>query len=168
MPIVFVFTNKGMFPCMLSFAPLISRRKDEISLFQNIYPNASMAFPLENFNFVKSSVILFVAISLCNANIQSVTTKFTEKKCVATSHTTLQKISKIKCVERCNQERQTGRCTLAGYNKATKTCYLSVDDPLGVLDTNDDMAGVFFYESEVTGMFINLSINFEILIVNNC
>ena len=59
-----------------------------------------MAYLLEYFDFVaKSSVILFVAISLCNADTQSVTTKFTEKKCVATSHTTLLKISKIKCVK---------------------------------------------------------------------
>jgi len=111
-----------------------------------------MDFFIENFNFVKSSVILFVAVSLCNANIQSVTTKFTDKKCVATSHTTLQKVSKIKCVERCNQERQNGRCTLAGYNKASKTCYLSVDDPQDVLDTTDDMAGVFFYEPQPAGI----------------
>ena len=158
MPIVFVFTNKEMFPCVLSFAQLISRRKEESSRLQNIYPNANMAFLLENFNFVKSSVILFATISLCNANIQSVTSKFTEKKCVATSHTTLQKISKIKCVEKCNQERQKGMCTLAGYNKATKTCYLSVDDPQDVLDTADEMTGVYFYEPQPTGR-INIFTN---------
>ena len=107
---------------------------------------------MERFDFVKSAIILFVAISLSNANIQSLTTMFTEKKCVATSHTTLQKISKIKCVEKCNQEKQKGRCTLAGYNKATKTCYLSVDDPLDVLDTDDEMTGVFFYHPEPTGI----------------
>jgi len=111
-----------------------------------------MGFPLERFDFVTSAIILFVAISLSNANTQSVTTMFTEKKCVATSHTTLQKISKIKCVEKCNQERQNGRCTLAGYNKATKTCYLSVDDPQDVLDTTDDMTGVFFYEPKHSGI----------------
>jgi len=112
-----------------------------------------MANFLEYFDFVaKSSVILFVAISLCDADIQSVTTKYTEKKCVATSHTTLQKISKIKCVEKCNQERLKGRCTLAGYNKATKTCYLSVDDSQDVLDTTDETSGVFFYEPEPTGI----------------
>ena len=115
-----------------------------------------MGFRLEHVELVKTSIILFVVISLCNAKIQSVTTEFTGKKCVATSHTTLQKISKIKCVEKCNQERQNGRCTLAGYNKATKTCYLSVDDPLDVLDTDDEMTGVFFYQPEPTGI-INTS-----------
>jgi len=111
-----------------------------------------MAFILEHFDFVKTLIILCVAIYVCDANIQSVMIMFTEKKCVATSHTTLQKISKIKCVEKCNQERQKGRCTVAGYNKATKTCYLSVEDPQDVLDTTDEMTGVFFYEPETTSI----------------
>ena len=112
-----------------------------------------MAFRLGHLNFVNALIVLFVSIALCNANIQSVTTKFTEKKTVATSHTTLQKISKIKCVENCNKERQKGKCTLAGYDKYTKTCYLSVDDPQDVLDTTDDMIGVFFYEPELTDLY---------------
>ena len=140
----------------LSFAQLTLRRKYKTSLLQSIYSDANMGFCLEHFELVKTSIILFVVISLCNAKIQSVTTEFTGKKCVATSHTTLQKISKIKCVEKCNQERQNGRCTLAGYNKATKTCYLSVDDPQDVLDTDDEMTGVFFYQPEPTGI-INTS-----------
>jgi len=104
------------------------------------------------FCFLRTSTILLVVLALCNANIQSATTRFTEKKSVATSHTTLTRTSKIKCVEKCNKERQNGRCTLAGYNKATKTCYLSIDDPLDALDTDDEMTGVFFYEPEPTGI----------------
>jgi len=96
-------------------------------------------------------MIYLLTVSLCTANIQSVITKFTEGKKVSTSYTTLQKISKTQCVERCNKEKQTGRCTLAGYNKATRSCYLSVDGPQDVLDTTDEMYGVFFYESEQTG-----------------
>ena len=99
-----------------------------------------------------------MTINLCTATIESVMTRFTEKKCVATSHTTLQKISKIKCVERCNKERQNGRCTLAGYNKATKTCYLSVDDPQDAQDTQDEMAGVFFYEPDPSGKASNFNL----------
>jgi len=113
-----------------------------------------MGFFLGHNNAVKTSFFCFFVISPCKADIQSVTTMFTEKKCVATSHTTLQNISKIKCVEKCNEERQKGRCTLAGYNKATKTCYLSVDDPQDVLDTADEMTGVFFYEPEHIGFYI--------------
>ena len=82
---------------------------------------------------------------MCAATSQSVTTKFTERKRVLTSHTTLHNISKIKCVERCNKESQNSMCTLAEYNKSTKTCYLSVDNPQDVLNTTDEMTGVFFF-----------------------
>jgi len=92
------------------------------------------------------SFIFLVTITICTGIFQRVMTKFTENKCVLTSHTTLQKISKIKCVERCNQERMNNMCTLAGYNKVTKTCYLSVDNPDDVLNTTDEMSGVFFFE----------------------
>jgi len=105
------------------------------------------------YHFVGILIILLLTLSLCNADIQSVSTRFTGKKNVATSYATLQKISKIKCAERCNQDRRKGKCSLAGYNKATKTCYLSDDDPLNALDTDDEMAGVFFYEQDVTGIF---------------
>jgi len=102
-------------------------------------------------HFVGMSFILLVTILMCTASLQSVTTKFTEGKKLSTSYTTLQKISKIQCVERCNKERQTGGCTLAGYNKATRSCYLSADDPQDVLDTTDEAYGVFFYEQDQTG-----------------
>ena len=110
-----------------------------------------MALVLEY--LVRTLIFLLVAITPCTANIRSVMTKFTEKKSVATSHTTIQNISKVRCVEKCNKERQNDRCTLAGYNKATKTCYLSVDDPLDAMDTTDEMSGVFFFEPESTGKF---------------
>ena len=109
-----------------------------------------MAFFLEY--VLNISIMFLLTISMCNADIQSVTTTFTEMKSVATSHTTLQGISKIKCVEKCDKERQNGNCTLAGYDKRTKTCYLSDDDPMNVLDTEDKMIGVFFYEQYMTGI----------------
>ena len=115
---------------------------------------------------VRHSLILLVTIALCSATIQSVTTRFTEKKSVATTHTTLQNISKIKCVEKCNKEKQNGRCTLAGYNKATNTCYLSVDDPQDALDTTDDMYGVFFYEPQ-SGTFTSFVSIFSCVYFNN-
>jgi len=111
-----------------------------------------MVFFLEHFG---RTFILLVTITFCTASLQSAMTRYTEKKRVATSHTTLQKISKIKCVEKCNKDRHNGRCTLAGYNKATQTCYLSDDDALNVLDTDDEMAGVFFYEPDLTGISLH-------------
>jgi len=115
-------------------------------------------------NSVRTLIIFTITITLCTASIEILTTRFTEKKCVATSHTTLENISKIKCVERCNKERQNGRFTLAGYNKATKTCYLSVDDPQNALDTPDEMVGVFFYEPDPNGKSVLLTLlMFDIL-----
>jgi len=102
--------------------------------------------------FLEHVVVFLLTITLCMATLQSVLTRFTEKKSVATSHTILKSVSKVQCVEKCNKERQKGRCTLAGYNKATKTCFLSVDDPQDVVDTTNDMAGVFFYTPDLTGM----------------
>jgi len=110
-----------------------------------------MAFSLKY--FVAISCVALLAISSCVATIQSVTTKFTEGKILSTSYTTLQKMSKIQCVERCNKEKQTGGCTLAGYNKATRSCFLSVDGPQDVLDTTDEAYGVFFYEPDQYGTY---------------
>jgi len=95
-------------------------------------------------HFFGFSILFLLTLNMCTANIQSVMTTFTEKTRVATSHTTLQNISDIQCVRKCSKERQTGGCTLAGYNKATVTCYLSIDDPQDVLGTSDEMSGVFF------------------------
>jgi len=119
--------------------------------FRAINPNATMAFSLKN--CVGILCIGLISIPLCMAAIQSVTTKFTEGKILSTSYTTLQKISKIQCVDRCNKDRQTSGCTLAGYNKATRSCYLSVDGPLDVLDTTDEAYGVFFYEPYQNGRY---------------
>ena len=94
-----------------------------------------------------------MTFAVCRATIKSVTTTFTLGKTLSTSYTALEKISKIKCVERCNKEKQTGGCTLAGYNTATKTCYLSKDGPQDVVDAADETYGVFFYEPEQAGIF---------------
>jgi len=129
--------------------------KKNASCFERVFSIATMSFLFLHFG----TIFLLFTISLCNADILSVTTKFTEKKSVATSYTTLQKISKIKCVEKCNKDRQNGRCTLAEYNKATKTCYLSDDDPQAALDTDDEMTGVYFYEPNLAGIINVFSMN---------
>jgi len=108
-----------------------------------------MAFYFKH--FVGIALICLVKNYMCTATIQSVATKFTGGKKLSTSYSTLEKISKIQCVERCNKDKQTGGCTLAGYNKATRNCYLSVDGPQDVLDTTDEAYGVFFYEQDQTG-----------------
>jgi len=103
-----------------------------------------MDFDVEH--FVRNLIIVLVSVTLCTATSESVMARFTENKNVATSHTTLQNVSDIQCVRKCNKERQRGMCTLAEYNKATKACYLSVDEPHAALDTADEMTGVFVLE----------------------
>jgi len=140
----------GIQPFSLKFAvPQVGQKNGVIYFIPNINRDTAMPFFLKH--FVRFSIMSLLTMTLCMATIQSVTTTFTEERNVATSHTTLHKISRIKCVEKCNKERQTGGCTMA--NKATKTCCLSVDDPQDVVYTDDEMSGVFFFGLDPIGMY---------------
>ena len=144
----------GIQPFSPKFAtPQVGQKNGVIYFIPNINRDTAMPFFLEH--FVRFSIMFLLTMTLCMATIQSVTTTFTEKRNVATSHTTLHTISRIKCVEKCNKERQTGGYTLAGYNKATKTCYLSVDNPQDVVDirVDDEMSDVFFFGLDPRGMY---------------
>ena len=87
---------------------------------------------------------LGLIMSTCVAVMIEKETMFVDKKSVKTSHTTLENYSKIKCVRKCHEESTKGLCSVAGYNKATKTCHLSIDNHHDVLDVCDEMSGVFF------------------------
>ena len=91
-------------------------------------------------------LVLLSVVVVATAAIDTVATTFTNGKFVATSHTTLQPFSKIQCVEKCHQEERKGMCSLAAYNKATKTCYLSTDSQQDVVDVSDESVGVFFLQ----------------------
>ena len=139
----------------MSVSGAVGIQKDRRRLYVSYVSTQTMAF------FCKHLVgILFIylmTIMLCTATIQSVMTKYTANKRVLTSYTTLQKMSKVQCVERCNKEKQSNGCNLAGYNRVTKSCYLSVDGPQEVLDTADETFGVFFYEPGQSGIFCIIS-----------
>ena len=101
---------------------------------------------------VATAAVVFVwTCSLSSANIQTAQTNFTRGIKVATNYMTLQSYSKIKCVGKCFDEKRHGRCSIAGYNLATRTCYLSNDIQDDLLST-DDTYGVFLYP-EPEGMF---------------
>jgi len=89
---------------------------------------------------------LGLIITPCTALLIEKDTRFENRKCVGTSRMTLQQYSKIKCVQKCHEENIKGLCNVAGYNKATKTCYLSMDNHQDVLDVDDEMSGVYFME----------------------
>lgn len=92
--------------------------------------------------------------SLCMATVQTTATHFIKGKTVATSYKTLQSYSKIKCVEKCFAEKRQNRCSIAGYNKVTKTCFLSNDGQQDLLDANEEFgvmlfSGMFSYECNI-------------------
>ena len=89
---------------------------------------------------------LGLIIPQCEALLIEKDTRFENKKSVASSRITLQQYSKIKCVQKCHEENTKGLCNVAGYNKANKTCHLSMDSHQDVLDVDDEMSGVYFME----------------------
>ena len=101
---------------------------------------------------IRFVVVFLCTCSLSEANIKTVETTFTKGKTVATSHTVLQPVSKSQCVERCHQEEKQGSCTIAGYNKNTRACYLSVDSQHDVVDVADESLGVFFLKGNTVYM----------------
>jgi len=88
---------------------------------------------------------------MCLGNIQTIESRFSKGKKVATSYKTLQSYSKIKCSEKCFDEKRQNGCKVAGYNKATRTCFLSNDGLQDLLDADEEF-GVFLY-AEPKSMF---------------
>jgi len=89
-----------------------------------------------------AAIFIICTTSVCGATI--LTTNFTNRKAVATSHKTIQPLTDIQCVRECFQEGRKGMCNVAGYNKDTATCQLSVDSQQDVVDATDEMSGVFY------------------------
>jgi len=111
--------------------------------------------------FVAAKFIILWTLSVAWASIQTTQTTYTKGKMVATSHTTIQPISKIQCVERCNEESKRNRCSIAGYDKSLKACYLSVDNQTDVVNVANENVGVFFFQqSRCMNKPVVLSITF--------
>jgi len=99
--------------------------------------------------------ILFTS-SICGATIVTTSAMFAKGKAVSTSHTTLQPYSKIQCAEKCYEEGQNGRCSIAGYNKALKACYLSLDSVQDLVNVADEMSGVFYMNGGESSIQYNI------------
>jgi len=99
------------------------------------------------------AVVFLLTIAFCSADIQEVRTQFITNKVLSSSYATKQHISKLKCVEWCSRDRKMGKCKMAGYNKYSKTCSLSMDNPADALDVADEMTGVFVIE-QAAGDFV--------------
>jgi len=114
------------------------------------------------------AIVFVLEYTMCTANVQSINTYFTKGKMVATSYMTLKSCSSIKCVSKCFDEQRNTRCSVAGYDKSTQTCFLSNDGPQDLLDA-DEESGVFFYsvpERRHTSIFFRLKyVNREEIII---
>jgi len=87
--------------------------------------------------------LLLVTTSICDANMWTSVTEFTKGKAVSTSYKTFERFSEVQCVKKCNDERKNDMCNVAGYNKTSRVCTLSIDNQEDLVDVADDMAGVF-------------------------
>jgi len=103
-----------------------------------------MAFHLQN-----SIIITLIALGItqpCEA--LTIKSKCLSRKSVETSQMTLYNHSEIHCVRKCHEENTKGLCSIAGYNKTTQTCHLSVDNHHDVLDVDEETSVVCFLSQE--------------------
>ena len=102
-----------------------------------------------DFKTIAAFVVVFLAVvAQSRADFQEFRTLFLTRKKVATTYSTVKSFSRMRCVEKCYDEKKQGRCNIAGYNKATETCSLSMDSEQNVVDTIDDSSGVFIFQQE--------------------
>jgi len=95
---------------------------------------------------VTVAVVILMTIALCSTNIQEMRTQFVKNKLLSTIYATRQSISQLQCVQWCSTERKSGKCRIAGYNKLSKACMLSMDYQYNLLNEADETTGVFFME----------------------
>jgi len=102
----------------------------------------------------KTAFVLMLSIVLSKGHIEDIKTEFVKGKLVSTSHTTLQPYSKIECVKKCYDEGKKDNCNVAGYDKSTKSCHLSLDMDTDVVDAASETAGVYIFPQGSDGDFI--------------
>jgi len=96
---------------------------------------------------------ILLTVTICEANLQTTAT-FIAGKSLATNHTALRPYSEIQCAAKCFEESRYNRCSVAGYNRETHTCYLSLDSIQDVSDVADQNVGVFIMQgTEVVILF---------------
>lgn len=99
------------------------------------------------FEIVAIFVVVFLAIvPHSQADFEQFSVTFVGGKTVTTNYLTLERFSIVQCVEKCYNEGKNGRCSVAGYNRATQTCRLSMDSEQDVEDIPDASNGVFIFQ----------------------
>ena len=82
------------------------------------------------------AIFLLLPLTLSGATSQKSAT-FIARKSVAANHTALRPYSEIQCVAKCFEESRCNRCTIAGYNMNTHTCYLRLENLQDLSDVAD-------------------------------
>jgi len=95
-----------------------------------------------------AAIVFLWECTMCMASVQTTKTQLSKGKMVATSYMTLQSYSDIKCVRKCFEEKRQNRCSVAGYDKSTQTCFLSNDGPQDLLDADKEFGVFLFLEPE--------------------
>ena len=103
-----------------------------------------------------SALLLVITVALTRATIEEVRATFVAQRQVTNSHAVLPDYSMIQCVRACLSEGQKGMCNVAGYNKVTQTCYLSMDDPQDVVSVGDKNIGVFSISHIAQGILTDI------------
>ena len=103
---------------------------------------------LSNDTAITVVIVFLWTCSQCLANIQTIESQFSKGKKVATSYKTLPSYSKIKCAVKCFEEKRQNRCSVAGYNTATHTCFLSNDGLQDLLDADEEFGVILYADSE--------------------
>ena len=110
-----------------------------------------------------AAIVLLWESAMCMASVQTAKTQFSKGKMVATSYMILQSYSDIKCVRKCFEEKRQNRCSVAGYDKSTQTCFLSNDGPEDLLDADEEFGVFLFSEQECMfsfDIYYNVAISF--------
>jgi len=87
------------------------------------------------------AVVILMTIALCSANKQEVRMQFVRNKVLSTSYATKLNISELNCARWCARDKQVGKCEITGYNKISRTCSPSMDNPADALDVADERTG---------------------------
>ena len=88
------------------------------------------------------AVVILAIVSQSRADVYLYTATFVMRKIVPTRYLTIQPFSIIQCATKCYEEGRQGRCSIAGYNTTTKSCYLSMNSWNDAIDVPDDTIGI--------------------------
>jgi len=105
------------------------------------------------------AVVILAIMSHSRADVYLYKATFITRKILPTKYLTIQPFSIIQCAAKCYEEERQGRCSIAGYNTATKSCFLSMDSWNDAIDFPDDSFGILNTTQGISNIFLK---NFDL------